>query len=270
VLAAHDKPRAGGRAMIRFEHIRKSYGDGHAAVRGLDLEIADGEFAVLIGPSGCGKSTTLALVNRLIEPSAGKVLVDRQSVVGLDPVILRRGMGFVFQSIGLFPHLTVAQNIGVTPRLLGWPPVEIEARVHELLELVRLPPAYAIRMPPQLSGGEQQRVGLARALAARPKIMLMDEPFGALDPLVRDELGAEYRAIHERLGLTTLLVTHDMTEALLRADTIVVMRKGEIVQRGPPQNLLRAPADDFVRGMIESPRRRAERLQAALSIGASA
>jgi osmoprotectant transport system ATP-binding protein len=256
--------------MIRFENVSKSYGDGQAAVRDFNLEIPEGELAVLIGPSGCGKSTTLALVNRLIEPSGGAILVDSREIATLDPVALRRRIGFVFQSIGLFPHLTVAENIAITPRLLGWPPAEVAVRVRELLELVRLPASYAERLPRQLSGGEQQRVGLARGLAGRPGIMLMDEPFGALDPLVRDELGADYRAIHDRLGLTTILVTHDMTEALLFADTIAVMRKGEIVQRGTPRELLQAPADDFVRAMIESPRRRAERLNQALNPGAAA
>ena len=256
--------------MIRFENVSKSYGKGHAVLHGLNLEIAEGEFAVLIGPSGCGKSTTLSLANRLIEPTRGAVLMDGTDTARMDPVLLRRQIGFVFQGIGLFPHLSVAENIGITPRLLGWPIQEISARVRELMEMVRLPFAYAERLPGHLSGGEQQRVGLARALAARPKAMLMDEPFGALDPLVRDELGAEYRVLHDRLGLTTVLVTHDMTEALLLADDIVVMRDGGIVQRGSPRDLLRSPADDFVRGMIENPRRRAERLNQALSFGAPA
>ncbi|HEY1960993.1 MAG TPA: ABC transporter ATP-binding protein [Rhizomicrobium sp.] len=252
--------------MIRLENVGKVYGS-QAAVRALTLEIGDGEFAALIGPSGCGKSTTLSLINRLIEPSAGTIAIDGHDIAQSDPVELRRRIGFVFQGIGLFPHLTIAENIGITPRLLGRPRAEIEVRVRELLEVVRLAPdSYASRLPRELSGGEQQRVGVARALAARPNIMLMDEPFGALDPLVRDELGADYRAIHEHLRLTTVLVTHDMTEALLLADRIIVMRAGEIVQSGTPQELLRTPADDFVRWMIETPRRRAKRLADALSI----
>jgi osmoprotectant transport system ATP-binding protein len=252
--------------MIRLENVSKVY-VGKPAVRALTLEIADGEFAVLIGPSGCGKSTTLSLINRLIEPTSGSITIGGRNVVQGNVVELRRGIGFVFQGIGLFPHLRIADNIAITPRLLGWPSLEIEARVRELLELVRLAPdTYAGRMPRELSGGEQQRVGVARALAARPNIMLMDEPFGALDPLVRDELGADYRTIHDRLGLTTVLVTHDMTEALLLADRIVVMRAGEIVQSGTPQDLLRAPADDFVRSLIEMPKRRAQRLADALSL----
>ena len=252
--------------MIRLNGVSKVYA-GKAAVRTLTLAIENGEFVVLIGPSGCGKSTTLSLINRLIEPSEGTIAIDGRDITQSDPVELRRHIGFVFQGIGLFPHLSIAENIGITPRLLSWPRKDTEARVHELLELVRLAPeSYAHRLPRELSGGEQQRVGMARALAARPSIMLMDEPFGALDPLVRDELGADYRAIHERLGLTTVLVTHDMTEALLLADRIIVMRAGEIVQIGTPQELLRAPANDFVRSMIDTPRRRAKRLADALSL----
>src|ERR1051326_9006905 len=172
--------------MIRLEDVSKTYGAGRQVLWRLNLEIRDGEFAVLVGPSGCGKSTTLSLINRLNEPSSGIICIEGQNASGLNPVQLRRRIGFVFQSVGLFPHLTVAENIGITPRLLGWLPPQIEARVRELLDPVHLAPEnYARRLPKQLSGGEQQRVGLARALAAQPKIMLMDEPFGALDPLDR-------------------------------------------------------------------------------------
>ena len=252
--------------MIRLNGVSKVYA-GKAAVRTLTLAIGNGEFVVLIGPSGCGKSTTLSLINRLIEPSEGTIAIDGRDVTQSDPVELRRHIGFVFQGIGLFPHLTISENVGITPRLLGCSRAEIDTRVRELLDLVRLAPeSYAQRLPRELSGGEQQRVGMARALAARPNIMLMDEPFGALDPLVRDELGADYRAIHEQMRLTTVLVTHDMTEALLLADRIIVMRAGEIVQIGTPQELLRRPADDFVRSMIDTPRRRAQRLADALSL----
>jgi osmoprotectant transport system ATP-binding protein len=251
--------------MIRFDRVTKRYGDS-TAVRGLSLDIDAREFLVLIGPSGSGKSTALSLINRLIEPSAGTVEIDGRDIAQADPVELRRHIGFVFQGIGLFPHLTVAENIGIAPRLLGWDRGRIAKRIQELLQLVRLAPErYAARYPRELSGGEQQRVGVARALAAEPEILLMDEPFGALDPLVRDELGAEVRAIHERLGLTTVLVTHDMTEALLLADRIAIMRDGSIVQSGTPAQLVNAPADAFVRGMIESPRRRATRLAQMLS-----
>jgi osmoprotectant transport system ATP-binding protein len=256
--------------MIALEQVSMSYaGASVPAVRDISLEVPKGTFFVLIGESGCGKTTTLHLINRLIEPSAGRILVDGTDIQTVDPVMLRRGMGFIFQAIGLFPHLTVAENIGITPRLLGWPNGRIAARVDELLELVSLPSTvYRDRLPASLSGGQRQRVGLARALAARPAIMLMDEPFGALDPLTRDDLSAEYRAIHEALGLTTVLVTHDMTEAFLLADRIGVMREGQIVQVGTPQELLDAPADDFVRALIESPRRRAARLAEALRVGA--
>jgi osmoprotectant transport system ATP-binding protein len=256
--------------MIALEQVSMSYaGASVPAVRDISLEVPKGTFFVLIGESGCGKTTTLHLINRLIEPSAGRILVDGTDIQTVDPVMLRRGMGFIFQAIGLFPHLTVAENIGITPRLLGWPNGRIAARVDELLELVSLPSTvYRDRLPASLSGGQRQRVGLARALAARPAIMLMDEPFGALDPLTRDDLSAEYRTIHEALGLTTVLVTHDMTEAFLLADRIGVMREGQIVQVGTPQELLDAPADDFVRALIESPRRRAARLAEALRVGA--
>lgn len=247
--------------MIQLRDLSKSYGGRPPALRSLNLTIGDRELAALVGPSGCGKSTTLSLLNRLIEPSAGRIEIDGQDVSASDPVGLRRHIGFVFQGVGLFPHLTVTENIGITPRLLGWTPGDIGSRVFELLNLVRLDPQrYAGRFPHELSGGEQQRVGLARSLAARPAIMLMDEPFGALDPIVRDELGNDYRAIHDRLGLTSVFVTHDMTEALLLADRIVVMRSGEIVQTGTPRELLDNPADNFVRTMIETPRRRAKQL----------
>jgi osmoprotectant transport system ATP-binding protein len=250
--------------MIALEGVSLSYGEV-AAVRAVSLAVPRGGFFVLIGESGCGKTTTLHLINRLIEPTAGRVLIDGIDARGQDPAALRRGMGFIFQAIGLFPHMTVAENVGITPRLLRWPKSEIEARIDALLELVGLP-GFRGRLPAALSGGQRQRIGLARALAAKPAIMLMDEPFGALDPLTRDDLTTEYRAIHDRLGLTTVLVTHDMTEALLLADTIAVMREGRIVQTGTPQELLSAPADDLVRSLIENPKRRAAQLNKALGM----
>ena len=257
-------------AMITLEEVSTSYpGAGAPAVHGVSLEVPTGAFFVLIGESGCGKTTTLHLINRLIEADSGRIEVNGRDIRTVDPVILRHGMGFIFQAVGLFPHLTVAENIGITPKLLNWPKGQIDARVDELLELVRLPVGpYRNRLPAALSGGQRQRVGLARALAAKPSIMLMDEPFGALDPLTRDDLSAEYRTIHETLGLTTVLVTHDMTEALLLADRIAVMREGRIVQTGTPSELLDAPADDFVRALIETPRRRAQRLAEALHVSA--
>jgi osmoprotectant transport system ATP-binding protein len=231
----------------------------------LSFAAGDGEFLVLIGESGSGKTTLLNMINRLVEPSAGTIRVDGSDALAADPVNLRRRMGYVFQGAGLFPHMTVAENIAVTPRLLGWPRNEIDARVEELLNLVRLSPAeYRARLPRELSGGQQQRVALARALAARPKIMLMDEPFGALDPLIRDDLAEDYRQIHATLGLTTIFVTHDMTEAMLLGDRIAVMRDGALVQIGTPNELLSNPADDFVKALVDTPRNRARRLAQAL------
>jgi osmoprotectant transport system ATP-binding protein len=256
--------------MIAFDHVSVSYsGTTAPAVRDISLDIPKGTFFVLIGESGSGKTTTLHLINRLLEPNTGRVLIDGTDARELEAVALRRGMGFIFQAIGLFPHLSVAENIGITPKLLGWPAPKIAARVDELLELVRLPPEqFRSRLPAELSGGQRQRVGLARALAGEPSIMLMDEPFGALDPVTRDDLSAEYRSIHDALGLTTVLVTHDMTEAFLLADQVAVMRDGQIVQSGTPQELLASPVDDFVRALIETPRRRARRLAEAMRVTA--
>ena len=247
--------------MIQLENLTKQFGAGAPVVRSVSLRVADGEFLVLIGESGSGKTTTLNMINRLTEPSEGRVLIDGEDIRTADPVSVRRRMGFVFQEVGLFPHMTVAENIAITPRLLRWPEARIDARTRELLDLVRLDHgAVANRFPAQLSGGQRQRVGLARALAARPKIMLMDEPFGALDALIRDELATDYRAIHDRLGLTTILVTHDMTEAFLLADRIAVMRNGALLQTAAPKDLAAAPADDFVAAMIATPRARAKTL----------
>jgi osmoprotectant transport system ATP-binding protein len=247
--------------MIELRDLSKYFGTRKPAVDHLNMRVSDGEFLVLAGPSGCGKSTTLAMINRLVEPSQGSVVIDGVDIRASDPVTLRRQIGFVFQDIGLFPHLTVGENAGIVLRLMHKPPDEIIARVDELLRLVRLPTdTYLDALPAALSGGQRQRVGVARALAARPRIMLMDEPFGALDPLTRDELASDYRRIHDELGLTTILVTHDMTEAMLFADRIVLMRDGRFVQAGTARELLSHPADDFVRAMMESPRRRARAL----------
>lgn len=234
--------------MIRFEGASKRFpGTAHAAVAALDLVIPEGSTCVLIGPSGCGKSTTLRLVNRLVEPDAGRVLVGGRDVAGLDPVILRRGIGYVLQGIGLFPHRSVAQNVATVPKLLGWPRRRIEARVDAMLDLVGLDPAtYRDRRPEALSGGQRQRVGVARALAADPPILLMDEPFGAVDPVARGRLQAEIGAILARLHKTVLIVTHDIGEAMLMGDRIALMREGRLVQAAPPADLLAAPADGFV------------------------
>ena len=248
--------------MIKLANITKAYeGAAQPSVSSLSLEVGRGEFLVLIGPSGCGKTTLLNMINRLVEPSSGSMEIAGAGSLDQDPVTLRRGIGYVFQEAGLFPHMTVAQNIAVTPRLLGWLEGDIAARVTELLALVRLSDtAFAARLPRELSGGQRQRVALARALAARPVVMLLDEPFGALDPLTRDEISDDYRRIHDELGLTTVMVTHDMSEALLLGDRIGVMRDGKLLQIGTPQELLEAPADDFVAQMLDTPKRRARRL----------
>ncbi len=247
--------------MIELRALSKRYGADAPAVDGVNLRIETGEFLVLAGPSGCGKTTTLSMINRLVEPSRGAVFLDGIDVRETDPVVLRRQIGFVFQDIGLFPHMTAAENAGIALKLAGKRPQEIGVRVDELLALVRLPlERFRDAFPAELSGGQRQRVGVARALAASPHLMLMDEPFGALDPLTRDELAADYRHIHERLRLTTILVTHDMTEAMLLGDRIAVMREGRLVQVGTPRELVSSPANDLVRAMVESPRKRAHAL----------
>jgi osmoprotectant transport system ATP-binding protein len=255
--------------VIEFIDVSKTYATTSVpTILDLSLTVADKEFFVLIGPSGCGKTTTLNMLNRLVEPSSGTIRIRGQDITAEDPALLRRHIGYVFQEAGLFPHMTVAENIGVTPRLLGWSAAEIAARVEDLLALVRLDSdSFHNRLPRALSGGQRQRVALARALAARPNIMLLDEPFGALDPITRDEVSDDYRRIHDELGLTTVMVTHDMTEALLLADRIAVMRAGTLAQVATPAALVTHPADEFVGRMIASPMRRAERLAAALANG---
>jgi osmoprotectant transport system ATP-binding protein len=248
--------------MIALRRVTKSYGQA-TAVRDVSLAIAAGEFVALVGGSGSGKTTTLKMINALIRPDSGEVLVGGEAVGSLAPHLLRRRIGYVFQEVGLFPHLTVAENIAITPKLQGESKAWLDARVAELLDLVDLPRDFAARAPRALSGGQRQRVGVARALAAGPKIMLMDEPFGALDPVTRDALGAEYRRLHERLGLTTVMVTHDVTEAVLLADRIVIMRAGEVSADGAPAALLTHDNPE-VRALIETPRRQAERVRQRL------
>ncbi len=221
----------------------KVYG-GHRALDGVSLSVAPGAFVALIGASGSGKTTLLKSINRLVTPDAGTVHIDGADVSGLPAPELRRRIGYVFQNIGLFPHMSVGENIAIVPRLLGVPAAVRTARVAELLGLVALDPAFAGRAPRTLSGGQAARVGLARALAAEPTIMLMDEPFGALDPLTRDDLRRAYRALHDRLGLTTLIVTHDIAEALLLADRVLVLRAGCIVADATPAELLATGGDD--------------------------
>ncbi|MBI1199800.1 MAG: ATP-binding cassette domain-containing protein [Phenylobacterium sp.] len=248
---------------IQLSGVSKRYG-AHAALDGVDLAVPRGAFVALVGGSGSGKTTLLKTINGLIAPDAGRVTVDGEDVAAVPPHQLRRRIGYVFQEVGLFPHLSVAENIGVTPRLLGWDRARIAARVAELLELVALPSEMAARAPAALSGGQRQRVGVARALAAEPRIVLMDEPFGALDPVIRDALGADVRALHERLGLTTVMVTHDMAEAVLLADRIVVLDGGRILADGAPAELMAHAGDPQVRALLEAPKRQAERLRERL------
>jgi osmoprotectant transport system ATP-binding protein len=251
--------------LIAYDHVGKRFAGGRGvAVDDVSLGVAQGEFLAMVGASGSGKTTLLRLTNRLIEADQGRIAIDGADVRALDPVALRRRIGYVFQSGGLFPHLSVAANIGITPKLLGAPRAEIAARVDELIELVRLDrAAHRDRLPHELSGGQRQRVGVARALAARPRIVLMDEPFGALDPLTRDALGEDYRALHGKLGLTTVMITHDMTEAILLADRIAVMRAGRLVALGTPAEL--SSSDDaYVGELLQTPRRQVERLNARL------
>ena len=262
--------------LVAFSHVAKSFKGGCArdgyvrAVDDVSFAIAAGEFLAIVGGSGSGKTTLLRLANRLIDPDAGTITVAGEDIAGIDAIGLRRRIGYVFQSGGLFPHMSIAGNIGITPRLLGAPKPDIAARVDELLDLVQLDrTAYRDRFPHELSGGQRQRVGVARALAAKPRIMLMDEPFGALDPVTRDALGSDYRALHERLGLTTMMITHDMTEALLLADRVAVMRAGRLLALGKPQELSRSD-DPYVTELLGTPRRQAERLRAILPPDGSA
>lgn len=254
--------------LITYAQVCKSFAGHGGRVRAVDdvtLQIADGEFLAVVGTSGSGKTTLLRLTNRLIEADSGQITVSGDDVSRLDPVALRRRIGIVFQSGGLFPHMSVAANIGITPRLLGTSAAEIADRVDELLDLVQLDrAAYRGRLPHELSGGQRQRVSVARALAARPRIVLMDEPFGALDPLTRDGLGDDYRALHERLKLTTVMITHDMTEAILLADRIAVMRAGRLVATGTAAELA-ASDQPYVAELLQTPRRQAARLQAQLA-----
>jgi osmoprotectant transport system ATP-binding protein len=241
-------------ASIRFAGARVAYANAdRAAVDGISFEVAPGELIVLLGPSGCGKSTLLRSVNRLVELSGGSVAVDGRDVEAFDAVELRRGIGYAIQAVGLFAHMTVAQNVAVVPSLLGWSKPEIEARVDELLALVGLDPArYRARRPRELSGGEAQRVGVARAIAARPRALLMDEPFGAVDALVRATLQRELARIVRELETTTLFVTHDFDEALKLADRIVVMRAGRVEQVATPAELLERPATAYVRDLVHA------------------
>lgn len=252
---------AAATTAVSMRSIGKSFGAGVVAVRDVSLDVAVGEFVALVGESGSGKTTTLKIINRLVEPDAGTVTIFGRPNDRGDAHELRRHIGYVFQGIGLFPHMTVEENVAITPKLLRWSERMTRARVEELLDLVELPfDSYAARYPKELSGGQRQRVGFARALAGRPRILLMDEPFGALDPITRDALAQSFRRLHETFGLTTVMVTHDVNEALLLSDRIGVMRNGELVGLGKPADLLGASANSYARQLLDTPRRQAERI----------
>ena len=235
--------------MVRFEQVTMAYG-GHAVIDSMDLHLKEGELSVLIGPSGCGKTTTLQLINGLIRPTSGEIYVNGQNIRNVDPVQLRRGIGYVIQEIGLFPHMTIRQNIEIVPRLLGWKDDRKAARTKDLIKLVDLDEKYLERYPAELSGGQQQRIGLLRAMAAEPPIILMDEPFGALDPITRESLQDEIVSLQKRMKKTIVFVTHDMDEAIKIADQIILMKDGRIVQQAPPRELLSNPENEFVEQFI--------------------
>ncbi|WP_217545159.1 betaine/proline/choline family ABC transporter ATP-binding protein [Streptomyces sp. GbtcB6] len=241
--------------MIRFEQVTKRYADGTTAVDGLSFEVAEGELVTLVGPSGCGKTTTMMMVNRLIEPTSGRILVDGEDVAGVDPVRLRRRIGYVIQQVGLFPHRTILDNTATVPALLGWRRAAARARAAELLDLVGLDPkTYGPRYPDQLSGGQRQRVGVARALAADPPVLLMDEPFGAVDPVVREQLQDEFLRMQAAVRKTVLLVTHDIEEAVRLGDRIAVYGQGRIEQFDTPGAVLGRPATPYVAGFVGADR----------------
>jgi osmoprotectant transport system ATP-binding protein len=242
--------------MIELHGVGKTYADGTVAVQSLDLDVPRGALVALVGPSGCGKSTTLKMVNRLIEPTSGRIVLDGDDVTSIDPVNLRRRLGYVIQQVGLFPHQTIRTNVGTVPTLLGWKASDIHARADELLDLVGLDPStYGDRFPSQLSGGQRQRVGVARALAADPPVLLMDEPFGAVDPVVRGRLQDEFSRLQRDLGKTVLLVTHDIEEAVRLGDLVAVFAQGgRLAQYDTPARVLGTPADGFVAEFVGADR----------------
>lgn len=237
--------------MIRFEHVTKQFPDGTEALKDISLVFPTHKLTVVIGPSGCGKTTLMRMVNKLEKPTSGDIFIDENPITDLEEVRLRRSIGYVIQRIGLFPHMTIAENVSLVPRLLEWPKEKTDKRVEELLELVGLEPEiYKERYPLELSGGQQQRVGVVRALAGDPNIILMDEPFSALDPISREQLQDDLRNLQQEIQKTIVFVTHDMDEALKIADTIIVMREGKVEQIGTPQELISNPANDFVKSFI--------------------
>ncbi|RWX81757.1 ABC transporter ATP-binding protein [Neorhizobium lilium] len=238
--------------MIRMENVTKRYAeDGPPSVDNLTLDVPEGSTVALIGPSGCGKTTTMRMINQLIKPTEGRIFVNGEDVTHADPVLLRRQIGYVIQNVGLFPHMTIAENIAAVPNLLGWDQPRITRRTKELLDLVGLDPQEMLnRYPRQLSGGQRQRIGVARALAADPAVLLMDEPFGAIDPIARTRLQDEFRQILKRVRKTVVLVTHDLDEAIRLGDKIALMRTGRIVQYDTPDAILSRPADEFVANFV--------------------
>ena len=249
--------------MIRFKNVTKQFPDGTEALKEVSLTLSAHRLTVIIGPSGCGKTTLMKMINKLEKPTNGDIYIDEKSITDLEEVELRRSIGYVIQRIGLFPHMTIKENVSLVPKLLGWPKEKITARIYELLELTGLDPdTYLERYPLELSGGQQQRVGVVRALAGDPNIILMDEPFSALDPISREQLQDELRNLQQAIHKTIVFVTHDMDEALKIADTIIVMRKGQVEQIGSPQHIMAEPANDFVQNFIGI-----ERIQRQRSFG---
>jgi len=238
--------------LIKFENVTKIYPNTkNLVVNNLTLHIEEGEICMLVGPSGCGKTTTMKMVNRLIEPTSGNIYINGENIMNQNPVELRRSIGYVIQNVGLFPHMTIAENIATVPKEKKWDKERIDKRVDELLKLMELnPEIYGNRKPSDLSGGQKQRVGVARALAANPPVMLMDEPFGALDPITRSKLQNEFLRLQEKLRKTVIFVSHDIDEAIKMGDKIVVVRNGKIVQQGTPDDILSNPADEFVENLI--------------------
>ncbi|SES00090.1 betaine/proline/choline family ABC transporter ATP-binding protein [Psychrobacillus sp. OK032] len=237
--------------MLKFENVSKVYADGFKAVNSVNFDIPEGEFLVLIGPSGSGKSTTMKMINRMISHTSGTISIDGKDITKLNAAELRRNIGYVIQQIGLFPHYTIEKNIAIVPELKGWDKEKIKTRVKELLTMVGLDPeVYSSRYPKELSGGQQQRVGVARALASNPRVILMDEPFGALDPITRDQLQGELLSLQQKLKKTIVFVTHDMDEALKLGDRIAIMRDGHLLQIDTPEKLLQEPASEFVEEFI--------------------
>ena len=245
------KDHKGGARLIQLKKINKVYDDGFQALKDIDLTFEEGKINVLIGPSGCGKTTTMKLLNRLTDFTDGEILIDGKNIKEMNPIELRRQMGYVIQNIGLFPHMTIYDNVATVPKLLKWDKQRIRKRVDELLEMVNLDPeTYRDRYPSELSGGQQQRIGVIRALAAEPSTILMDEPFSALDPISREQLQDELTRLQIEINKTIIFVTHDMDEAIKIADQIILMKDGQVVQKGTPQEILTNPANDFVKEFI--------------------